>query len=209
MSEEIEYLTEEELAQAHQVSVMSNDYLVYFDKTTGAIICITNEERTNLDSFIKMPYDDVKPFLEGKQNFNNFKIVLDKNELIMINVNEEMRTDINFNSLQIVPDATADFSLIVENHLDTKHWAFVVRPDVVRKLEKQQLDVTLDFYLYMHQNKNFHIRTISVTLAQLLSDKKYFIPHLHAAEGKKDNVKILTKRFFDTYGIRTLNESKT
>jgi hypothetical protein len=61
----------------------------------------------------------------------------------------------------------------------------------------------------MHQNKNFHIRTISVTLAQLLSDKKYFIPHLHAAEGKKDNVKILTKRFFDTYGIRTLNESKT
>jgi len=208
MSEEIEYLTEDELAQAHSVSMFSNDYFVYFDKSTGSIICITNEPKAGLETFIKMPYHDVKPFLEGKQNFNHFKIILEKNDLIMININEELRTDINFNALSIVPDATADFSLIIENHVDTKHWGFVLRPDVIHKLAKQDLDVTLDFYLYMDQNKNFHVRTISFKLDELIKNKKHFIPHEHAIEGQKNAVKILTKHFFDTYGIKTLNESK-
>jgi len=208
MSEEIEYLTEDELAQAHAVGTFSNDYFVYFDKTTGAIICMTNELRSDLETFIKMPYHEVRPFLEGTQNFNHFKIILEKNDLIMINVNEELRTDINFNALAIVPPATADFSLIIENHLDTKHWGFVLRPDVVRKLSKQDLDVTLDFYLYVEKNKNFHVRTISFKLDELIKNTKHFIPHEHDIEGKSGAITILTKHFFDTYGIKTLNESK-
>jgi hypothetical protein len=206
--EEIEYLTDDELAQAESVGIIDNNFLVYFDKTNGNIISITNERRVTDDPYITMPYDDVKLFLEGKQNFNHFKIVLEKNNLILINVNEELRTDINFNILEVIPPATAEFSLIVENHLDAKHWAFVLRPDVVSKLAKQDLDIALDFYLYVNGNKNFHIRTISFKLNELINNKKYFVPHLSEIEGSKNTVTMLTKHFFDTYGIKTLNESK-
>jgi hypothetical protein len=204
---EDDILSEEVIIHAQQLGNIDNSYLVYFDKFNGTILSITNEERKDLDNFIKMPYDDVKLFLEGKQNFNHFKIVLEKNNLILININEELRTDINFNILEVIPAATAEFSLIIENHLDAKHWAFVLRPDVVSKLANHDLDVSLDFYLYVQQNKNFHIRTISFKLRDLITNKKYFVPHLTDIEGSKNAVTILTKHFFDTYGLRTLNES--
>ncbi len=204
---EDDVLSEDAIIQAHNLGVIDNNYLIYFDKSTGAILSITNEERPDLSSFIKMPYDDVKLFLEGKQNFNDFKIVFEKDQITLVSA--KVSTDINFNSLILVPVSdNIDSSLSIENHVDVKHWAFKIRDDVKVGLKQKILDVTLDFYISTYQNKNFIFRTISITLDELVKKDKVFIPHEFDIESDKTQVSIVTKKFFDTYNLRILNESK-
>jgi hypothetical protein len=205
--EEIEYLTEEELEQATNVSIIDNNFLVYFDKTTGTIISMTNERRATDDPFITMPYEDIKSFLEGKQNFNDFKIIFEKDEITL--VSKKVSNDINFNSLASVNITNSlENSLTVENHIDVKHWGFTLREDLKIGLQQKILDVNLEFYLCVNGNKNFPVRTISVALDSLVKEKTYFIPHEFEIEADKTKIIIVTKKFFDTYGLRILNESK-
>lgn len=205
--EEIEYLNDEELAQAESVGIIDNSFLVYFDKTSGSIISMTNERRATDDPYITMPYEDIKSFLEGKQNFNDFKIIFEKDEITL--VSKKVSNDINFNSLASVHFTTSmENSLTVENHVDVKHWGFTLRDDLKIGLQQKILDVTLEFYLCINGNKNFPIRTISVTLENLVKEKTYFVPHEFDIEADKTKIILVTKKFFDTYGLRILNESK-
>lgn len=205
--EEIEYLNDEELAQAESVGIIDNSFLVYFDKTSGSIISMTNERRATDDPYITMPYEDIKSFLEGKQNFNDFKIIFEKDEITL--VSKKVSNDINFNSLASVYFTTSmENSLTVENHVDVKHWGFTLRDDLKIGLQQKILDVTLEFYLCINGNKNFPIRTISVTLENLVKEKTYFVPHEFDIEADKTKIIVVTKKFFDTYGLRILNESK-
>jgi hypothetical protein len=203
---EDDVLSEEAIINSQSLGNIDNSYLIYFDKSNGAILSITNEERKDFESFIKMPYEDVKLFLEGKQNFNDFKIVFEKDQITL--VSSKVSTDINFNSLILV-DLTdiLDSSCSIENHVDVKHWAFKIRDDVKVGLKQKILDVTLEFYICKHQNKNFVFRTIPITLERLVREDRVFIPHEFDVEADKTQVSIVTKKFFDTYGLRTLNES--
>ena len=204
---EDDILSDEAIIQAHNLGVIDNSYLIYFDKFNGAILSITNEERKDLDSFIKMPYDDVKLFLEGKQNFHDFKIVFEKDQITL--VSSKVSTDINFNSLILVDLSNVlDSSCSIENHIDVKHWAFKIRDDVKVGLKQKILDVTLEFYICKYQNKNFVFRTIPITLERLVREDRVFIPHEFNIESDSTEVSIVTKKFFDTYSLRTLNESK-
>lgn len=204
---EDDVLSEEAIISAQNLGIIDNNYLIYFDKSTGAILSITNEERPGVDSFIKMPYDDVKLFLEGKQNFNDFKIVFEKDQITLVSA--KVSTDINFNSLILVPvNDDINCSLSIENHVDVKHWAFKIRDDVKIGLKQKILDVTLDFYVTLYQNKNYVFRTISITLDELVKKDRIFIPHLFDMESDKTQVSMVTKKFFDTYNLRILNESK-
>lgn len=204
---EDDVLSEEAIIFAQSLGTIDNNYLIYFDKSTGAILSITNEEKKDLDTFIKMPYDDVKLFLEGKQNFNDFKIVFEKDQITLVSA--KVSSDINFNSLILVPVGNRiDCSLSIENHVDVKHWAFKIRDDVKISLKQKVLDVTLEFYITKYQNKNYVFRTISMTLDELVKKDKIFIPHEFDIESDKTQISIVTKKFFDTYNLRILNESK-
>ena len=76
------------------------------------------------------------------------------------------------------------------------------------KLKQKILDVTLEFYICKYQNKNFVFRTIPITLERLVREDRVFIPHEFNIESDSTEVSIVTKKFFDTYSLRTLNESK-
>jgi hypothetical protein len=205
--EEIGYLTEEELEQANNVGIIDNNFLVYFDKTSGNIISMTNERRDTDEPYITMPYEDIKLFLEGKQNFNDFKIIFEKDEITL--VSKKVSNDINFNSLATVNiTKSVENSLTVENHLDVKHWGFTLREDLKIGLQQKILDVNLEFYVCINGNKNFPVRTMTIPLEQLVKEKTYFIPHELVIESDKTKIIIVTKKFFDTYGLRILNESK-
>ena len=140
-------------------------------------------------------------------NFNDFKIVFEKDQITL--VSSKVSTDINFNSLILVDLSNVlDSSCSIENHIDVKHWAFKIRDDVKVGLKQKILDVTLEFYICKYQNKNFVFRTIPITLERLVREDRVFIPHEFNIESDSTEVSIVTKKFFDTYSLRTLNESK-
>ena len=50
-------------------------------------------------------------------------------------------------------------------------------------------------------------RTIPITLDRLVKEDRVFIPHEFDIEADRSQISIVTKKFFDTYNLRILNES--
>ena len=63
------------LAQALAISSVPVIYKVYFDRDTGDILSITNEENIEFTNSIDVDYEEVRPFLLGKKQVSNHKII--------------------------------------------------------------------------------------------------------------------------------------
>ena len=56
---------------------------VYFDKDTRKILSITNTQESNKD-YIEKPIQEVKDFIDGIKNINNYKCKLIKRYLVYL-----------------------------------------------------------------------------------------------------------------------------
>jgi hypothetical protein len=197
--EEIEYLTEEQLAS---ISVPTLDlYYVYFDEA-GNINSITNEKKhESALSFVMFEFSRIEKFFNGTDNFINYKVSLaDKDTPVLIKKVEEAGANINF--LKTIDNPRADNSvLVVEWNLIDKAWNFYIPKKHKEQLLVLGINVTLLFFITIKNNMNFIIRSVSIDTKELLESDIVTIPWTTTKEANISDISIITKKFFDSYGL--------
>lgn len=196
---EIEYLSEEEIAKA--LTPCSNLYFVYFTET-GDIDAITNEKRQSSKlNCIEFDYKRVEKFFKD-ENFINYKISLvDKDTPTIVKKTEDAGINTNFlNTISQAP--SVDTTLVVEWNRVTKNWIFKIDQSYKHQLKELGLNAQLLFFITLKTNQNFLIRTITIDIKTLVDTEVVNVNWVTSAEEDIRKLSVTTRRFFDSYGLQ-------
>ena len=199
MTDEIEYLTEDQLASIS--GIVDNLYYVYF-AAGGKIDAITNEKRENTTlNFIKVEYNRIDKFLVGKENFSDYIVsLIDKDTPVIIKQTELIGTNTHW-LLKITDRPTDDTTLtVVWNSVD-KTWEFSLDESSRAQIKQIGLTAQLLFFITFSNNPNFLIRTISIDMLDITNSKQIEIPWISRSEQDYSSISVSTRRFFESYGI--------
>lgn len=198
--DEIEYLTEEEIAAALSVSNFSTKYYVYFEEN-GDISSISNERKTDRSNFLEFEHSEVEQFLTGKENYLQYKLsLMDKDTPALIKKSEyEYYTKSVFTPIDYPSDSETKLR-VVWNGTDST-WEFSLSDDYKERLRRLGLTTKLMFFVSLDKNVNFVIRTILVDMHQLVYNSKVVVPFAIKEENEKKLIALSTKKFFDSYGL--------
>ncbi len=193
------------LQAALQISNVPPLYKVYFDKETGNILSITNEESFEYTNSIELEYDLVKDFFIKNKSINDHKVIfIDQTTPAIVNKNTE---DVDIIMIEEVEEVTHwDNTLTIENYPLLKKWGFQLRPDQKEIFKKYNLSTLVEIFIVNPDNFNLLIRAIKVQLSDLLYNDKVYVEF--NSDSELSNKKIFVKKFFSTTGYQTLYDTE-
>jgi hypothetical protein len=197
----------EALEQALMLSKVSSLYKVYFDKDTGDILSITNEENQNLINSFELEYDLVKDFFNGKKQSANYKVVfVDQTNPVIISKTD---TDVNFIIIEEVEKVDHwDNMFTIENYLLVNQWGFQLRPDQREILKKHNLNTAFEIFIVDKDYNNILVRSIKLFLGDLINSERVYVKHEISKEANIDN-RIFVRKFFTTIGYQILYDTNS
>lgn len=199
MTDEIEYLSDEQLASI--AGVVDNLYYVYF-VDGGKIDAITNEKRENSPlNFIKVEYNRIEKFLLGKENFSEYIVsLIDKDTPVIVKPSESISANTHW-LLKVTDMVTNNTTLTVTWSEVNKSWKFSLNESSREQIKQIGLTAQLLFFITLSDNPNFLIRTISIDMLEISSTKEIEVPWISIVERDYYSVAVSTRRFFESYGI--------
>jgi len=205
---EEDIVSPELLAQALALSVIPAIYRVYFDKDTGSILSVTNEESLVYDHFVEFDFNIVKDFLNSKHQLKDYIITfIDQSTPKIVSKYED---DIHTVTLmQVSKVDNWDNMFTIENYPLVKQWGFQVRPDQKEILEKYNINTTLEIYIVDKNNMNFIYRTIKILVKDLIKTDREFVCYLTDKEGDILNIAVYVKHFFASIGYHILYDTNS
>lgn len=195
MDEELyEELSEEDIAK--MLAPPSIVYYVYFNDD-GVIDAITNEKRlTSSLSVAEVEMKSVENFLNGKHNYINYRIVLAGKQYAFVENKADI--DVGLNTLSAISNlATDTTSCVVKWDKQSKQWTFYLQEHA----KMLNLSAMVSFFIALSSNKNFLVRTIKFDIKDLEDAGTVSVPFISQAEEDITNIRISTKKFFDSYGL--------
>ncbi len=193
------------LEQALMVSKVRPPYKVYFDRNTGDILSISNEEIEDFTTSFEIDYSVVKDFFDHKKNIVNYKIIFsDETTPNIVNKKVDDVDLINIEEVYAVDHWDSLFT--IENYVLLKKWGFQLRPDQRKALKNHNLSTTFEVFV-VDQNYSYQlIRTIKIPLYEVLNNDKFFVDYESEIESNENN-RIFVKKFFKTIGYRVLYDT--
>jgi hypothetical protein len=180
-------------------------YKVYFDKDTGNILSITNEENANYTSSIEVEYSIVKDLLTGKKQLSNFKVAFAENTTPTIV--SKIDSDISFTTIEEVPKVNNwDSMFTIENYPLLKQWGFQLRPDQRTILQNHNLNTIFDVFVVDTEDYNCLIRSIKLSLKDIIESDRVYVAHETSKESDINN-KIFMRKFFSSTGYQNLYDT--
>ena len=187
------------LAKSLALSTAVQPYRVYFDKDSGNIMSVTNEESTVHDCFVEFEFDIIKDFLNGISQFKDFYITLiDQNTPRIIAKYEDDIAAVFLTRVPLVTDWDSMFT--IENYPTFKKWGFQIRTDQKEILKKYNLNTILEIYVIDKRNMNFIYRTIKVSINELIKKDREIVYYHSDKEGDVENTVVYVKQFFSSVG---------
>lgn len=187
------------LAQSLALSTVVQPYRVYFDKDSGDILSITNEESVVYDCFVEFEFDVIKDFLNGISQFKDFQITfIDQNTPRIISKYEDDIAAVFLTRAPLVTNWDSMFT--IENYPTFKKWGFQIRTDQKEILKKYNLNTTLEIYVIDKRNMNFIYRTIKVSINELIKKDREIVYYHSDKEGDVENTVVFVKQFFSSVG---------
>jgi hypothetical protein len=195
------------LAQALAISSVPVIYKVYFDRDTGDILSITNEENIEFTNSIDVDYEEVRPFLLGKKQVSNHKIIFANQTTPTIVSKSE--GDVKLALLEQVPLIDNwDSMFTIENYPLLKQWGFQLRPDQQETLQSHNLNTTFEVFVVDKNNNNMLIRSIKLSLRDLINTDRLYVEHVVPIEANIEN-RLFVKNFFSTIGYQILYDTNS
>ncbi len=194
------------LQAALQISNVPVLYKVYFDKDTGNILSITNEDNTEFTNSIEVEYDLIKDFFIKNKSITDYKVIfIDQTTPAIVNKNTN---DVDIIMIEEVePTNNWDNTFTIENYPILKKWGFQIRPDQKEILKKYNLNTAVEIFVVNPDDLNLLIRSIKVHLSDLLYNDKFFVTF--NTEKELNNNKIFVKKFFTTTGYQVLYDTES
>lgn len=190
---------------SQQLANMLTVHRVYFEKDTGEVIAITNEDFPGHDTFFEIKSVDVDELLRNNKRLMDYCVTIDtdgKPILVLKNSKDEK-------ILFLKPIDEVDhwnYELTIEKYPLLRKWGFHLRPDKKIKLKNIGINITLEFFIVNDLNHGIILRTINLNLNELYGADRLFIPFELDSEDNED-LKIYTKSFLKTYGFKMLYDT--
>jgi hypothetical protein len=195
------------LAQALAISNTPVIYKVYFNKDTGDILSITNEENLEFTNSIDVDYETIRSFLIGKKHTSNYKIIFSDQTTPTIIAKSE--GDVKIVSIEQVPLVDNwDSMFTIENYPLLTQWGFQLRPDQRDALQSHNLNTTFEVFVVDKNNNNMLISSIKLLLRDLINTDRLYIAHSSPRDADIEN-RIFVRKFFSTIGYHILYDTNS
>lgn len=195
MSEEIEYLSQEELDKANSVSKISTKFYIHYE-LDGSIISIVREKNLNFNS-IEIEGKLVEDFISGKKNISTYKI---KNPGLTTASFVERKILTQSLGLSVIPTIQTINNVDVVISQDTAHnlWKVLLTDHGKEKIDGDNIQQNIKFYVCLKDNHSFLLNSFDCSLQQLKDC--YTVPFRSQYEQNLELIDIVTLKTFDSYG---------
>ena len=191
-----------------ELTVEDPIYYAYYDQKSGDILCVSNEKNSSYDYCIEISFQEFENLVSGKEKFTDYKVdyIIDDSSqhlgLVSVNENTYVFKNNIFQWISLSP--TNETELIVEWNGKTNHWVFLINDISKTRINKSLIPNKLEFYVLLESDLDFIIRTINIDTKKLV--EPIYIPFDSSFEYNIDKISIATKRVFNSYGLRVVNE---
>jgi len=184
-------------------------HFVYFDKKTGQILAVTNEEDSTFEDGLNVSFEEVEDFLTGKWKFKDYLIGYKKNQSGNTQLAIVPASDQGFafknNVFEWITESNEDSECIVTWNGKGKRWEFKLNPKY-----KGYYDVIaapkLTFFVTLENDFDFLVRTIFINMQDLILAADYYtVPFQNKVESRIDKISISSKLVFKSYSLRIIN----
>ena len=195
------------LEQALAISNVPVTYKVYFNKDTGDILSVTNEENLDFTTSIDIDYAAARPFLLGKKQTFNYKIIFaDQTTPTIVSKSVGDVKTASIEQVSLVDNW--DNMVTIENYPLLGQWGFQLRPDQRKVLQSHNLSTTFEVFVVDKNNNNMLIRGIKMSLSDLINTNRLYIGHITSKEANIEN-RIFVRKFFSTIGYQILYDTNS
>jgi hypothetical protein len=200
--DEEEFLTAEQLQALLDVKYVFS-YFVYFEKDTGNILALSNEQ-LDYENFVEVDFEEIEKFFNSTENFINFKVVFDSDGSVkFVNKNQG---DLIFKTNIIENIRLSDKDTILTVEWSKEGWKFTMNEIFLQNPRAKSLNAKLHFYVTNDSNINLLVRQIEVQLRNLIGNGYMLIPFINEKEKDIENISMFTLPFFESYGMRIKND---
>lgn len=184
-------------------------HYVYFDKKTGQILAVTNEEDSSFENGLNVSFEEVEDLITGKAKFKDFLIGYKKNQAGTTQLAIVPASDQGFafknNVFEWIKETSNKTECIVTWNGPGKRWEFQID-----QRAKDYYDVVaapkLTFFVTLEEDFDFLVRTIYISIQDLiLAESGFVVPFQHKLESQIDKISISSKLVFKSYGLRIIN----
>lgn len=198
--DEIEYLSEEEIAKATAPPAPELFY-VYFDETGTIQGIYPGCNTASTFNFITVDFKRIEKFIVGQENTLDYVVTLvDKDTPMIIKRVENAASNTNL-LLPIELFFENDPTLNVAWDLKNKQWLFYIHSDIKSQFKNLGLITPLLFFITQRNNPNFLLNAIKIDMRDLLNNDAVKVSWVSSYEEDFENIAVSTKRFFDSYGL--------
>lgn len=181
-------------------------YYVYYDKSTGSVLSVTNEPSVVYDHRIEITEDEYRRLVTSTEPFSKYQVGYAKSPdgktaLSLIPLTEQ-GYPFRSNMFEWITDEPLDDTeLVVTWNKKEKQWEFVLSTDCKNRVLGELVPSTLVFFVTLETDFDFLIRTIDIPTQELIKSDKVTILFNSKLENNIDNISIATKLLFNTYGL--------
>jgi len=204
-------LTPEEIAASTAPTVQN--YRCYFDIKTGDILSISNEENNFYENGIVIDYPLYEKFVTGVEHFKDWTVTRTKNpdSESGLEIVPKMQQELFFKNNMfewITAKANKKTELIIHWVASDNMWIFLISDKVRQQYYDNKYPMgMLTFFITMETDFDFLIRTITINVKDLVSDKVH-VPFTTSIEENIDKISISTKSLFSSYGLTIWKKNK-
>jgi hypothetical protein len=190
--------------------IVDNDFKVYFDAETGLVRSISKKEvEESKFPHITVTFEEVKPYLEGKENPLNLKVFFDiKTDSYQLQTNDIEQ--INYLVDDIIHHVTfkenADISL-VKDHMHTC-WKLLISSESKTAIINKNISQkgSIEFSVTHQGDPNILCKTLKFDFGRLVRQSYDILPYDQQFEFDNEPISVYTIRKFNTYSFEVIND---
>jgi hypothetical protein len=181
---------------------------VYYDKKTGKILSICTKD-DSYEHGIKVPLSEVIDLLSGKSSFRDYlvgykKMPNGKSKLGLV-PNTDHAYSFKNNTFEWITETNKKTECTVTWNGKDNCWIFEI-DDSVAESHNDMIAQRLVFFVTLEDDFDFLVRTIFISLEELLASKKVTVLFKTNIEKKIEKISISSKIMFKSYKLRIVNE---
>ena len=202
---EDEYMPDEEFLKFYNRKFI-DPYRIYYDKETGNIVAITNELEDNGYSSVEIEFEKIERFLIGKDNFIFFRVEFDEEDAVKFVNKKESPVVFKSNIVEYIR-LIEDNNAMLQVTWNLTKWNFKINKDFLKNNRSKSVNSKVNFFITKENNINFLIRSIEITIKDLVTPNGIDIEFIKPEESAIDEIAMFTVPFFESYGM-TVNYGK-
>jgi hypothetical protein len=186
--------------------VTTPKYYVYYDKKTGRILSVTNEENSKYEFGIEVEFDDIQNFLNGQWHFKDYvvdyKRLSNGSTVLAVMATEDQGYTFKNSLFEWIIETNKKAECTVEWDEATQSWNFMLDPAFKKMYNDNLLTPRLIFFVMLEEDFDFLIRTIFVDFDKLLAYDKVSVPFETGFEKDIKQVSIASRLVFKSYKLK-------